>query len=57
MIDIEMLCVMIAELVPLFATLCSLVYGLKHFFKKGKPLFLQTITFIITLLTRTVRTL
>lgn len=44
MIDIEMLCVMIAELVPLFATLCSLVYGLKHFFKKGKPLFLQTIT-------------
>lgn len=44
MIDIELLCVWIAELVPLFATLFSLVYGLKHFFKKGKPIFLQTIT-------------
>ena len=40
----EMLCIWIAELVPLFATLFSFVYGLKHFFKKGKPLFLQTIT-------------
>ena len=44
MTDAEMLLVGIAELVPLFATLFSLVYGLKHFFKKGKPLFLQTIT-------------
>lgn len=44
MINVEMLYVGIAELVPLFATLFSLVYGLKHFFKKGKPLFLQTIT-------------
>jgi hypothetical protein len=44
MIDVEMFCVLIAELVPLFATLFSLIYGLKHFFKKGKPLFLQTIT-------------
>ena len=44
MIDIEMLCYWTAELAPLFATLCSLFYGLKHFFKKGKPLFLQTIT-------------
>ena len=34
----------IAELVPLGATLFSLVYGLRHFFKKGKPLFLQSIT-------------
>lgn len=40
----EMLCVWIAELLPLFAALFSFIYGLKHFFKKGKPLFLQTIT-------------
>ncbi len=40
----DVLCVWIAGLVPLLATLFSLVYGLKHFFKKGKPLFLQTIT-------------
>ena len=41
---VDMLCIWIAELAPLFATLFSLIYGLKHFFKKGKPLFLQTIT-------------
>lgn len=44
MIDVEIICVWIAELFPLLATICSLIYGLKHFFKKGKPLFLQTIT-------------
>ena len=44
MIDIETLCIWIAELIPLFATFISFIYGLKHFFKKGKPLFLQTIT-------------
>lgn len=44
MIDIGLLCVWAAELIPLFATLFSLIYGLKHFFKKGKPIFLQTIT-------------
>lgn len=44
MLVVEMLCVWIAELVPLFATVFSLIYGLRHFFKKGKPLFLQTIT-------------
>ena len=42
--NLETICVVIAETVPLFATLFSLIYGLKHFFKKGKPLFLQTIT-------------
>ena len=41
---LEMLCVWIAELAPLFATMFSFIYGLKHFFKRGKPLFLQTIT-------------
>jgi predicted CoA-binding protein len=39
-----MLCLWIAELVPLFATLFSFIYGLNKFFKKGKPLFLQSIT-------------
>lgn len=42
--DVEKLCIWIAELVPLFATVFSFIYGLKHFFKKGKPLFMQTIT-------------
>jgi hypothetical protein len=44
MIDLEVLCIGIAELVPLFGAIVSFIYGLKHFFKKGKPLFLQTIT-------------
>ena len=34
----------IAEILPLIATLFSFIYGLKNFFKKGKPLFLQSIT-------------
>ena len=42
--DLEMIFVGIAELFPLFSTFFSLIYGLKHFFKKGKPLFLQSIT-------------
>lgn len=44
MIDADLICIWIAELLPLFATVFSLIYGLKHFFKKGKPLCLQTIT-------------
>ena len=44
MIDVQILCVGIAELLPLFTTVCLFVYGLRHFFKRGKPLFLQTIT-------------
>ena len=42
--DKLLICTWIAELVPLAATLFSLCYGLKHFFKKGKPLFLQSMT-------------
>ena len=42
--DMDLVCLWIAELVPLGATLFSLIYGLKHFFKKGKPLCLQSIT-------------
>ena len=42
--NLETICIVIAEIVPLLATLFSFVYGLKHFFKRGKPLFLQTLT-------------
>ena len=41
---IDLICMWIAELLPLCATLFSFVYGIKNFFKKGKPLFLQSIT-------------
>ena len=41
---IDIVCLWIAELIPLAATLFSLIYGLRHFFKKGKPLCLQSIT-------------
>jgi hypothetical protein len=34
----------IAELLPLSATIFSFIFGLRHFFKRGKPLFLQSIT-------------
>lgn len=40
----ELICVWIAELVPLLAALFSLIYGLKHFFKRGKPLCMQSLT-------------
>ena len=40
----ELICLWIAELFPLLAALFSFVYGLKFFFKKGKPLFLQSLT-------------
>lgn len=42
--NIDMICMAIAELVPMGATLFCFIYGLRHFFKKGKPLYLQTIT-------------
>ena len=40
----DVICIWIAELVPLFATLFSMTYGFRHFFKKGKPLCAQSIT-------------
>ena len=40
----DLICVWIAEIVPLSATLFSFIYGLNKFFKKGKPLFLQSVT-------------
>ena len=42
--EIDLICLWIAEIVPLSATLFSFIYGLNKFFKKGKPLFLQSIT-------------
>ena len=42
--EIDIICVWIAELVPLCATLFSFIDGLTKFFNKGKPLFLQSIT-------------
>ena len=42
--NIDLVCMWIAELVPLCATLFAFIYGIKNFFKKGKPLFLQSIT-------------
>ena len=42
--NIDLICMWIAEIVPLVATLFSFIYGLRKFFKKGKPLFLQSIT-------------
>lgn len=42
--SIDLICVWIAELVPLFAALFSFAYGVSKFFKKGNPLFLQSIT-------------
>ena len=41
---IDIICMWIAELIPLCATLFSFIYGIIKFFKKGKPLFLQSIT-------------
>ena len=42
--DIDTVCLWIAEFVPLVATLFSLIYGLANFFKKGMPIFLQSLT-------------
>ena len=43
MLNLETIC-NVSSLIPLFAPLFSFIYGLWHFFKRGKPLFLQTIT-------------
>lgn len=41
---IDLICMWIAEILPLCATLFSFIYGIRNFFKKGKPLFLQSLT-------------
>ena len=40
----ELLWMWIGELLPVATTLFSFIFGLRHFFKRGKPLFLQSIT-------------
>ncbi|MBE5743493.1 MAG: hypothetical protein E7358_02115 [Clostridiales bacterium] len=42
--ELDIVCMWIAEIIPLIATLFSFIFGLRNFFKKGKPLFLQSIT-------------
>ena len=42
--DAYLICLWIAELVPLCATMFSFIYGIRKFFRKGKPLFLQSVT-------------
>ena len=42
--ELDLVSMWIAEIIPLSATLFSFIYGLCNFFKKGKPLFLQSIT-------------
>ena len=44
MLDIDMLCMWVSLMLPLFAALFSFVYGLRHFFQKGKPFCMQTLT-------------
>lgn len=44
MISIERVYIWIAEFIPLFAALAAFVYGIRVFFKKGKPLYSQSIT-------------
>ena len=38
------ICFWIAEIVPLLASLGTFIYGVKHFFKKGKAYYLQIVT-------------
>ena len=40
----DLVCMWISELLTLSATMFLFVFGLRWFFKKGKPLFLQSIT-------------
>ena len=40
----DLICMWIAELIPLSATIFSFIFGLCKFFKRGTPLFLQSIT-------------
>lgn len=41
---IDFIFLWIAEIITLIATIVAFIYGLRKFFKKGKPLFLQSIT-------------
>lgn len=41
---IDLICIWTAELLPLITTTAAFIYGVMNFFKKGKPLYLQSIT-------------
>jgi hypothetical protein len=41
---IDTVCLWIAEFVPLISTLFAFIFGIVNFFKKGTPLFLQSLT-------------
>lgn len=42
--NIEIICVWITEIISIISAMISFIYGIKNFFKKGKPLFMQSIT-------------
>lgn len=41
---VDLICMGIAELLSIAVTLFSFIYGIRHFFKRGKSLFLQCVT-------------
>lgn len=44
MIDLDIILMWVSLLIPLLTTLFCFIYGLKYFFKKKKPLFVQSLT-------------
>lgn len=42
--NLNIVCIWIAEITPLVGAFAAFLYGIKYFFKKGKPLYLQSIT-------------
>lgn len=41
---LEKICFYVADIVPFLASLGAFIYGVKHFFKKGKAYYLQIVT-------------
>lgn len=44
MTALERVCFFVADIVPFLASLGTFIYGVKHFFKKGKAYYLQIVT-------------
>ena len=44
MVVLDDICFFVADIVPFLASLATFVYGVKHFFKKGKAYYLQIVT-------------
>lgn len=44
MSTVDMICYGLTDMIPLLAAGGSFIYGIRRFFKKGKPLFLQSLT-------------